>query len=110
MEARFFASLATNDLLKHLSDMVHDAEDPSTPIRQFYLYCRGTKTPARYKVLNASLIFFSKTFVRMDLSGINLFVKAQYQPNSCAKHFQSLFAILVAQGIRFTLADTFHKR
>jgi hypothetical protein len=104
MEAQFFASLATNDLFKHLSDMVHDAEDPSTPIRQFYLYCRGTKPPARCKVLNASLIFFSKTFVQlkyvgMDLSDINLFVKAQYQPNSCAKNFRCLFAILAAQGI-----------
>jgi hypothetical protein len=113
MEARFFASLATNDLFKHLSDMVHDEEDPSTPIRQFYLYCRGTKTPARYKVLNASLIFFSKTFVQlkyvgMDLSDINLFVKAQYQPNSCAKNFRCLFAILAAQGIRFTLAKSFN--
>jgi len=113
MEARLFACLSTNDLFKHLSAFVPDPEDPSTQIRQFYIFCRGTKTPARYKILNAALIFFSQTFVQlkyagMDLTDINLFVKAQYQPNSCAKNFRCLFAILAAQGIRFTLAKSFN--
>jgi hypothetical protein len=113
MEARLFACLATNDLFKHLSDFVPDPDDPSTKTRQFYVYCRGPKTPARYRIMNASLIFFSKTFVQlkyvgMDLSDINLFVKAQYQPNSCAKNFRCLFAIFANQGIRYTLAKSFN--
>jgi hypothetical protein len=113
MEARFFACLSTNDLFKHLSAYVPDPEDQKTQIRQFYIFCRGTKTPTRYKVLNTSLIFFSQTFVQlkyagMDLTDINLFVKAQYQPNSCAFNFWCLFAIFAAQGIRFTLAKSFN--
>jgi hypothetical protein len=113
MEARLFACLSTNDLFKHLSDFVTDPDDDTTKICQFYVYCRGTKTPARYKIINAALIFFSKTFVQlkyvgMYLSDINLFVKAQYQPNSCAKNFWCLFAIFANQGIRFTLAKSFN--
>lgn len=113
MEARLFACLSTNDLFKHLSDFVSDPDDTTTKIRQFYVYCRGVKTPARYKIINASLIFFSKSFVQlkfvgMDLSDINLFVKAQYQPNSCARFFRCLFAVFATQDIRFTLAKSFN--
>ena len=113
MVARFFACLSTNDLFKHLSVLVSDPEDPCTLIRQFYVFCRGTKTPTRYKILNASLIHFSTTFVQlkyvgMDLTDMNLFVKAQYQPNSCARYFRCLFAILSEEGIRFTLSKSFN--
>ena len=113
MVARFFACLSTNDLFKHLSVFVSDPEDPCTLIRQFYVFCRGTKTPTRYKILNAALIHFSTTFVQLkfvgkDLTDMNLFVKAQYQPNSCARYFRCLFAILSEQGIRFTLSKSFN--
>ena len=113
MVARFFACLSTNDLFKHLSVLVSDPEDPCSLIRQFYVFCRGTKTPTRYKILNAALIHFSTTFVQlkfvgMDLTDMNLFVKAQYQPNSCARYFRCLFAILSEQGIRFTLSKSFN--
>ena len=113
MVARFFACLSTNDLFKHLSAHVSDPEDPCTLIRQFYVFCRGTKTPTRYKILNAALIHFSTTFVQlkyvgMDLTDMNLFVKAQYQPNSCARYFRCLFAILSEEGIRFTLSKSFN--
>ena len=113
MVARFFACLSTNDLFKHLSVLVSDPEDPCSLIRQFYVFCRGTKTPTRYKILNAALIHFSTTFVQLkfvgkDLTDMNLFVKAQYQPNSCARYFRCLFAILSEQGIRFTLSKSFN--
>ena len=113
MEARLFACLSTSDLFKHLSCSVPDPEDPCTKIRQFYVFCRGTKTPTRYKILNAALVHFSTTFVQLkfvgvDLSDINVFCKAQYQPNSCAYYFRCLFATLSEQGIRFTLSKSFN--
>ena len=113
MEARLFACLSTSDLFKHLSCSVPDPEDPCTKIRKFYVFCRGTKTPTRYKILNAALVHFSTTFVQLkfvgvDLSDINVFCKAQYQPNSCAYYFRCLFATLSEQGIRFTLSKSFN--
>ena len=113
MEARLFACLSTSDLFKHLSCSVPDPEDPCTKIRQFYVFCRGTKTPTRYKILNAALVHFSTPFVQLkfvgvDLSDINVFCKAQYQPNSCAYYFRCLFATLSEQGIRFTLSKSFN--
>ena len=113
MEARFFASLSTSEDLKKLAVFVSDPDVPTTKIRQLYVYCRGTPTEPRFKVLNTALIYFSTTFVQLkyvnkDLSDINLFVKAQYQPNTCAFYFRCLFAIFNTHSVRFTLAKSFN--
>jgi hypothetical protein len=113
MEARLFTTLSSSDVFKDLSKWVLDPINVNTNIRQLYVFCRGVRTPAKHKVLNSALLFFSKSYVKLeylnkDLSDINVFVKAQYQPNSCATNFRCLFSLLSKQGITYTLAKSFN--
>jgi hypothetical protein len=113
MEARLFATLSSSDVFKDLSKWVLDPINVNTYIRQLYVFCRGVRTPAKHKVLNTALVFFSKSYVKLeyikkDLSDINVFVKAQYQPNSCSKNFRCLFSLMSKQGITYTLAKSFN--
>jgi hypothetical protein len=113
MEARLFTTLSSSEVFKDLSKWVLDPINVNTNIRQLYVFCRGVRTPAKHKVLNSALLFFSKSYVKLeylnkDLSDINVFVKAQYQPNSCATNFRCLFSLLSKQGITYTLAKSFN--
>lgn len=115
MEARFFASLQSNDTLKYLSKYVQDPKSSiSRLIRQLYVFCRGITNKDRYDILNTCLIWFSKSFVKLEFCGVDLsddlelFVEAQYQPNTVAKEFRCLFAVFRSNQIMFSLAKDFN--
>jgi hypothetical protein len=115
MEARFFASLQTNDTLKHLSKYVKDPNSPiDRMIRQLYVFCRGIKNHDTYDILNTCLVWFSKSFVKLEFIGVDLsddlelFVRAQYQPNTVAKQFRCLFAVFRSHQLIFSLAKDFN--
>jgi hypothetical protein len=115
MEARFFASLQSNDTLKWLSKLVKDPNSPSDRmIRQLYVFCRGIKNQDTYEILNTCLVWFSKSFVKLEFIGVDLsddlelFVRAQYQPNTVAKQFRCLFAVFRSEQLIFSLAKDFN--
>jgi hypothetical protein len=115
MEARFFASLQTNDTLQHLSKYVKDPNSSiDRMIRQLYVFCRGIKNQDTHEILNTCLVWFSKSFVKLEFRGVDLsddlelFVRAQYQPNTVAKQFRCLFAVFRSQQLIFSLAKDFN--
>ena len=113
IEARFFASLQTNETLKHLSKYVKDPlSHIDTMIRQLYIFCRGVITRDNYEILNTCLVWFSKSFVKLAFVGVDLtdectLVRAQYQPNTVAKSFRCLFAVFKSNQVMFSLAKDF---
>jgi hypothetical protein len=115
MEARFFASLQTNETLKYLSKYVEDPDSSiKRPIRQLYVFCRGITNQDKYEILNACLVWFSKSFVKLEFRGVDLsddlelFVRAQYQPNTVAKSFRCLFAVFRSNQLIYSLAKDFN--
>ena len=115
MEARFFASLQENKTLKYLSAYVKDPNSAlDTPVRQLYVYCRGVITTDSYEIMNTALIWFSKSYIKLEFIGMDLsddlelFVRAQYQPNTVAKNFRCLFSILKSNQVHFSLANDFN--
>jgi hypothetical protein len=115
MEARFFASLQENKTLKYLSVFVKDPNSArDTLVRQLYVYCRGVITTDSYEIMNTALIWFSKSYIKLEFIGMDLsddlelFVRAQYQPNTVAKNFRCLFSIFKSNQVHFSLANDFN--
>jgi hypothetical protein len=115
MEARFFASLQENKTLKYLSVFVKDPNSArDTLVRQLYVYCRGVITTDSYEIMNTALIWFSKSYIKLEFIGMDLsddlelFVRAQYQPNTVAKNFRCLFSTLKSNQVHFSLANDFN--
>ena len=111
--ALFYASFIGSPLA-HLRDEVpSDDKDPSSPkIRRLVALTRGDPSPSKYEILNAALLYFSRTKVKVThrnkvFSTVADFVKAQYQPNTTAGDFRMLFSIFASEGIRYSLSKHF---
>ena len=92
---------------------VKDPEQPSKIVRQLYVLCRGPRTDGKYEILNIALIWLSKfmiykSYIGVDLSDINVFIKAQLQPNTVATSFRMLFSRLSEECVTFSLAKHFN--
>ena len=112
--ALFYASFIGSPLA-HLRDMVSsDDKDPSSPkIRRLVALTRGDPSPSKYEILNAALLYFSRTKVKVThrnkvFSTVADFVKAQYQPNTTAGDFRMLFSIFASEGVRYSLSKHFN--
>ena len=93
---------------------VKDPEQPSKIVRQLYVLCRGPRTDGKYETLNIALIWLSKfmiykSYIGVDLSDINIFIKAQLQPNTVATSFRMLFSRLSEECVTFSLAKHFNR-
>ena len=93
---------------------VKDPEQPSKIVRQLYVLCRGPRTDGKYEILNIALIWLSKfmiykSYIGVDLSDINIFIKAQLQPNTVATSFRMLFSRLSEECVTFSLAKHFNR-
>ena len=91
---------------------IKDPEQPTKIVRQLYVLCRGHRTDGKYEILNIALIWLSKfmiykSYIGVDLLDINIFIKAQLQPNTVATSFRMLFSILSDVSITFSLAKYF---
>ena len=114
MTALFYTSFI-NSPLAHLRDMVpSDDKDTTSPkIRRLVALTRGDPSPAKYEILNAALLYFSRTKVKVThrnkvFTTVADFVKAQYQPNTTAGDFRMLFSIFASEGIRYSLSKHFN--
>ena len=114
MTALFYASFIGSPL-SNLIDMVpSDDNDTTSPkIRRLVALTRGDPSPAKYEILNAALLYFSRTKVKVSyrnkvFSTVADFVKAQYQPNTTAADFRMLFSIFASEGIRYSLSKHFN--
>ena len=93
---------------------VKDPEQPTKIVRQLYVLCRGPRTDGKYEILNIALIWLSKfmiykSYIGVDLSDINIFIKAQLQPNTVATSFRMLFSRLSEECVTFSLAKHFNR-
>ena len=93
---------------------VKDPEQPTKIVRQLYVLCRGHRTDGKYEILNIALIWLSKfmiykSYIGVDLSDINIFIKAQLQPNTVATSFRMLFSKFSEASITFSLAKHFNR-
>ena len=110
---RFFQSLSLNPTLEPLTNMVDDPDEPSTQIEEFYVQCRGSVTPAKLQLANATLTHFSTTLVKnghcLDETTTPLqFAEAQYQPNNVARMLRTLFSHFRKKGLTFSLSKDFN--
>ena len=93
---------------------VKDPEQPSKIVQQLYVLCRGPRTDGKYETLNIALIWLSKfmiykSYIGVDLSDINVFIKAQLQPNTVATSFRMLFSWFSEECVTFSLAKHFNR-
>jgi len=112
--ARLFAALEYNKELKHLTLFMDDPECPGTQVRTLYYLCRGVCTTSKYKVMNTALIWLSQYLIKQDylghdISDINIFIKAQLQPNTVATQFRMLFAAFKENSILYSLSKDFNQ-
>ena len=114
MIARLFAALEYNNELKYLTQFLDDPECPGTPVRRLYYFCRGHCTTTKYRVMNTALIWLSQYMIKqeylgVDISDINIFIKAQLQPNTVATQFRMLFAAFKENSIQYSLSKDFNQ-
>ena len=93
---------------------IKDPEQPTKMVRQLFVLCRGHRTDGKYEILNIALIWLSKfmiykSYIGVDLSDINIFIKAQLQPNTVATSFRMLFSRLSEECVTFSLAKHFNR-
>ena len=114
--AQFFTSLECSPSSKKLTKIVSDPLNPSKSIRQFFVSTRGPYDIGRRKILAECLMAFSVRFVMKPYQHIKKFesaqqfADAQYQPNSVATHFRTLFAYFKQQGIIYSLHLDFNNK
>ena len=100
--------------MKHLAIKIKDPEQPTKMVRQLFVFCRWHRTDGKYEILNIALIWLSKfmiykSYIGVDLSDINIFIKAQLQPNTVATSFRMLFSRFSEECITFSLAKHFNR-
>ena len=112
--ARLFAALEYNTELKYLAKYVENPDYPGTQVRRLYYFCRGNRTTTKYKVMNTALIWLSQYMIKLDyldvdISDINIFIRAQLQPNTVATNFRMLFAVFSENSIQYSLSKDFNQ-
>ena len=118
MENAFFAALSSSPDAKPLADMIVDPEYPQRSLRQLYVLCRGTATPAKKALLNWALLLFSTSFhikkkgkLHLDLiKDPQTFVNAQYKPNTVENKFKILFSTFKYHSIHYSFAKDFNNQ
>ena len=101
---------------KKLAKLVSDPRNPSDTVRQFFVSTRGLYDTHKRKIVAECLMAFSVRFVMKPYQHIKKFesaqqfADAQYQPNSVATHFRTLFAYFKQQGIVYSLHTDFNNK
>ena len=110
---RFMEALHLNVKLNDLTKLVHDPENPSVQIEQFYISCRGTMLDWKRLIVNACLTQLSLCLVKAGWVAFKFetplqFAEAQYQPNVVAKMLRTLFSFFKTKGVHFSLSKDFN--
>ena len=114
--AQFFTSLECSPSSKKLTKFVSDPLNPSKSIRQFFVSTQGLYDTHKRKIVAECLMAFSVRFVMKPYQHIKKFesaqqfADAQYQLNSVATHFRTLFAYFKQQGILYLLHTNFNNK
>ena len=121
--SRFYSIIALHPSLKSLCDSVPDPEGESE-VTRFVLFCRGTKTTAKKRILNVCMMFLAM-HLRKKVSSSDdtlnwsdfwldesLFTiqhaNSVYQPNVVALYHRHLFKYFHDQGIVYSLSSDFN--
>ena len=112
----FFTCLECSPSSKKLAKLVSDPLNPSETIRQFFVSTQGLYDTHKRKIVAECLTAFYVQFVMKPYQHIKKvesaqqFADAQYQPNSVATHFRTLFAYFKQEGITYLLHTDFNNK
>ena len=64
--------------------------------------------------MNTALIWLSQYMIKqeyldVDISDVNIFIRAQLQPNTVATYFRMLFAVFSENSINYSLSKDFNQ-
>ena len=70
------------------------------------LFCHGIHSLSKYKVLYTVLIWIAQFMIKteylgVDISDINIFIKAQLHPNTIATNFWMLFYVFTKESLQY---------
>ena len=120
---RFYNIIALHATLKSLADLVTDPQG-GDDVTRFLILCRGPKTNAKKRILNACMMFVAQHLRKKVSSGgddlnwsefwldNSLFTKRHadccYQPNVTSLYHRHLFSYFHEQGIVYSLNKDFN--